>query len=114
MCGAIRAIEIAFQNHWGNLWLESDSSCVVATFHNPNKPVAWCLRNRWKNALYMTTQMNFMVSHIYREGNQVADLLATHGLSLPSIVYWNTLPLFVKDSFDFNKHGSTSFRICTS
>jgi ribonuclease HI len=114
MCGVIRAIEIAFQNHWGNLWLETNSSCVVAAFNNPNKPVAWSLRNRWKNALHMTTHMNFMVSHIYREGNQVADLLATHGLSLPSIVYWNTLPLFVKHSFDFNKHGTTSFRICTS
>jgi ribonuclease HI len=114
MSGAIRAIEIAFHNQWTNLWIESDSSSVVAAFHNPNKPVAWCLSNRWKNALYMTTQMNFMVSHIYREGNQVADLLANHGLSILSIVYWNNLPLFVRDCFDFNKHGSTSFRLCTS
>jgi ribonuclease HI len=114
MSGAIRAIEIAFHNQWTNLWLESDSSSVVAAFHNPTKPVAWCLRNRWKNALYMTTQMNFMVSHIYREGNQVADLLANHGLSILSIVYWNNLPLFVRDSFTFNKNGSTSFRLCNS
>jgi ribonuclease HI len=114
MSGAIRAIEIAFQNQWTNLWIESDSSSVVAAFHNPDKPVAWCLSNRWKNTLHMTKQMNFMVSHIYREGNQVADLLANHGLSLLSIVYWNTLPLFVRNCFECNKHGSTSFRLCAS
>jgi ribonuclease HI len=114
MSGAIRAIEIAFQNQWPNLWIELDSSSVVAAFNNPDKPVAWCLRNRWKNALFMTSQMNFMMSHIYREGNQVADLLANHGLSLSSIVFWNNLPLFVRDCFYRNKHGSTSFRLCIS
>jgi ribonuclease HI len=114
MSGAIRAIEIAFHNQWTNLWIESDSSSVVAAFHNQTKSVAWSLRNRWQNALYMTTQMNFMVSHIYREGNQVADLMANHGLSILSIVYWNNLPLFVRDSFTFNKNGSTSFRLCNS
>jgi ribonuclease HI len=114
MCGVMRAIEIAYQNQLSNLWLESDSTTVVAAFNNPDKPVAWCLRNRWKNVVFMTSYMNFMVSHIYREGNQVADLLANHGLSFSSIVYWNNLPLFVKDCFDKNKQGSPSFRLCTS
>jgi hypothetical protein len=30
MCGAMRAIEIAYHNQWNNLWLESDSTTVVA------------------------------------------------------------------------------------
>jgi ribonuclease HI len=66
---AMRAIEIAFQNNWTHLWLESDSSLVVAAFKNPDKLVGWNLRNRWKNVLTMVTQMNFMVTHIYREVN---------------------------------------------
>jgi ribonuclease HI len=114
LSGVIRAIEIAFQNQWNNLWIETDSSSVVATFQNRHKPVAWCLRNRWQNALFMTSQMNFMVTHIYREGNQVADSLANHGLSLSSIVFWNTLPTFVTDCFYKNKLGNPSFRICNS
>jgi ribonuclease HI len=114
MCGAMRAIEIAFQNHWTNLWIESDSATVVATFKNLEKQVAWCLRNRWKNVVFMANQMNFMVTHIYWEENQVADLMANHGLSLSSIVFWFDLPLFVRDCFDRNKQGFPSFRLCTS
>jgi ribonuclease HI len=114
LSGVIRAIEIAYQNQWNNLWIETDSSCVVAAFQDRHKPVAWCLRNRWKNVLFMTRLMNFMVSHIYREGNQVADSLANHGLSLSSIVFWNTIPMFVRDCFYKNKHGTPSFRICNS
>jgi ribonuclease HI len=114
LSGAIKATEIAYQIQWNNLWIESDSSCVVAAFQDRNNPVAWCLRNRWKNALFMTSQMNFMVSHIYREGNQVADLLANHGLSLSSIAFWNNLPSFVRDCFYRNKHGTPSFRLCNS
>jgi hypothetical protein len=32
--GAIRAIEISYQNHWFNLWLETDSELVVKAFNN--------------------------------------------------------------------------------
>jgi hypothetical protein len=53
-------------------------------------------------ALYITfkiltilTDMNCIVIHIHREGNQVADILASHGLSLPSLSHWNAAPLFI-------------------
>jgi ribonuclease HI len=87
ICGAMRAIEVAFHHNWHNLWLETDSSLVVAAFSNPATLISWRIRNRWRNILSMIKQMNFMVTHIYREGNQVADLLANHGLSLTSITY---------------------------
>ncbi|CAJ2672049.1 unnamed protein product [Trifolium pratense] len=70
LCGAMRAIEIAYQKNWRSLWLESDSTIVVSTFNNPSKPVSWALRNRWKNVLFMISQMNCIVTHIFREGNQ--------------------------------------------
>jgi hypothetical protein len=41
MCGAMRAIETAYQKNLMHLWLESDSSLVVAAFNNPEKPVVW-------------------------------------------------------------------------
>ncbi|MCI35595.1 ribonuclease H protein, partial [Trifolium medium] len=77
-CGAMRAIEIAYQKNWRSLWLDSDSTIVVSAFNNPAKPVTWALRNRWKNVLFMISQMNCIVTHIFREGNQVADLMANH------------------------------------
>ncbi|GAU35013.1 hypothetical protein TSUD_103360 [Trifolium subterraneum] len=58
LCGAMRAIEIAYQNNWNNLWLETDSSLVVSAFQNPANPVVWTLRNRWQNVLFMLKQMN--------------------------------------------------------
>jgi ribonuclease HI len=90
LSGALRAIEIAYANNWNNFWLESDSSLVVNAFRNPNKTVAWLLRNRWKNMLGMLAQMNCIVTHVYREGNVVADLLANFGLNASSYTTWHT------------------------
>jgi ribonuclease HI len=114
ICGAMRAIEVAFHHNWRNLWLETDSSLVVAAFSNPATLISWRIRNRWRNILSMIKQMNFMVTHIYREGNQVADLLANHGLSLTSITYWHQPPLFLCNSINNNKLGIPSFRYCSS
>jgi ribonuclease HI len=114
MCGAMRAIEMAFQKNWMHLWLESDSSLVVAAFNNPEKPVAWQLRNRWRNVMFMFRQMNCVVTHIYREGNQVADSLANHGLTINSLAFWQDSPLFISDCVNRNKLGVPSFRLCTT
>ncbi|KAK2430924.1 hypothetical protein QL285_029213 [Trifolium repens] len=114
MRGFMRAIEIAFHKQWNHLWIESDSSTVVSAFINPDHQVAWSLRTRWHNALFMARHMHVIVTHIYREGNQVADLLANHGLTFPSIVYLEDIPLFAKDCYDRNKNGLPSFRICVS
>ncbi|MCH80548.1 ribonuclease H protein [Trifolium medium] len=114
LCGAIMAIEFAFAKGWFNLWLESDSSLVISAFKNPTRPVAWSLRNRWKNVLFMLSQMNCIVTHIFREGNVAADLISKHGLSSLSSVIWNTPPLFINDCLSCNKLGMPSFRICSS
>jgi ribonuclease HI len=82
LSGALKAIEIASANHWNNLWLETHSMFVVTALKNQNKIVAWPLRNMWKNAMVMIRQMNFMVTHVYREDNKVADLVANFGLML--------------------------------
>ncbi|GAU35943.1 hypothetical protein TSUD_394910 [Trifolium subterraneum] len=113
LCGAMKAIEIAFDKNWLNLWVETDSSLVVAAFNNPSKPVAWPLRNRWRNVLFMLNHMNCMVTHIYREGNKVADLIANHGLSLSASTSWLTPPLFIADCLNSNKLGMANFRLCT-
>ncbi|GAU28119.1 hypothetical protein TSUD_295560 [Trifolium subterraneum] len=114
LCGAMQAIEIAFQRGWSNIWLETDSTLVVTAFKNPAKPVAWQLRNRWKNVLVMARSLNFIVSHICREGNEVAGLLANHGLSLGSLTYWSDSPLFISECLKKNKLGMPSFRVCSS
>jgi hypothetical protein len=44
-------------------------------------------------------------THIYGEGNQVADSLANHGLSIASITFWNETPFFITDYVNRNKLG---------
>ncbi|GAU31405.1 hypothetical protein TSUD_370540 [Trifolium subterraneum] len=112
LCGAMRAIEIAYHNHWQNIWVETDSTLVITAFQKQNHIVPWSLRNRWKNTLYMARTLNLILTHIFREGNQVADILANHGLNLDSLMYWHTPPLFIIDSLAMNKSGFRSFRVC--
>jgi ribonuclease HI len=110
----MRAIEVAHSMNLNNLWLESDSELVVHAFKNINFMVVWNIRNRWHNDKLLLSHMNCIVSHIYREGNQVADTLANYGCSLSSLTCWHYVPDFVKDSFVKNILGILSFRICNS
>jgi hypothetical protein len=56
-------------------------------------------------------QMNGMVSHIFREGNQVADSLANIGCTLSSPTRWQQAPHFIIGSLEKNKLGLPSFRL---
>ncbi|MCH91676.1 glycerol-3-phosphate dehydrogenase [Trifolium medium] len=80
LCGAMRAIEIAHSKNWMNLWLESDSILVVKAFSS-SVLVPWALNNRWRNCRKLSSSMNFVVSHVYREGNQCVDGLANIGVT---------------------------------
>ncbi|MCH84036.1 ribonuclease H protein, partial [Trifolium medium] len=59
LCGVLRAIEIAAQRNWLNLWIETDSSLVVLAFKNSSL-IPWSLRNRWPNCQVKLRSMNFM------------------------------------------------------
>jgi len=59
--------------------------------------IPWSLRNRWTNCLVLSKEMNFMVSHIFREGNGCADSLANFGLSCTKFVWWNFPPSCISD-----------------
>jgi ribonuclease HI len=109
ICGALRAIELACQNNWSDLWLETDSSLLVLAFQKPTL-VPWQLRNRWNNMQVMLRDMCCIMTHIYREGNQVADCLANHGLTLQHLCIWNDTPDFINDYYVRNLLGMPSFR----
>jgi len=64
LIGAILAVEIAYQNNWAKLWLETDSKLVVAAFKSNPSVVPWQLRQRWKNCLHLISSMDFCVTHL--------------------------------------------------
>ena len=91
LTGAMFAIEIAYQKNWRYLWIEPDSMLVTLAFKS-SKLVPWHLQNRWDNCIHVISSMDFMVTHIYREGNHCADKLANIGLSSQSFTWWDQMP----------------------
>ena len=71
------AIDIAHKYNWVNLWVETDSSFVVWLFHSNSTHLPWNFKNRWLRAVHRARLLNARVSHIYQEGNCVADKLAS-------------------------------------
>lgn len=58
---------------------------VISTFSSP-KIVPCKQKNRWLNTIALTKKMDFIFSHVYREGNTCADKLANLGLSISGLV----------------------------
>jgi len=58
--------------------------------------------------------MNFVVSHIYREGNSCADGLANLGLAQSAFVWFHSPPPSILADFVKNKLGLPNFRFVLS
>lgn len=54
--------------------------------------------------------MNFIVSHVFREGNECADMLANVGLTSNALTVWLDLPDCIRGPFGRNKLGMPNFR----
>lgn len=105
----IEAVRVAWNKHWSNLWLETDSSLVVHYFKAPHL-VPWRFKTSWANCLHIVRKLNFRVSHVYREGNSVADVLANYGAAHEGSHWWDTLPQFLVFSYGHDASSGTSYR----
>ncbi|KAL8515556.1 hypothetical protein ACS0TY_014298 [Phlomoides rotata] len=70
------AIELAYEKRWFNIWLESDSTYVVHILNSGSPEIPWRLLARWHRVRRLRTTMHMVVSHIYREGNAMANRLS--------------------------------------
>ncbi|MCI42534.1 ribonuclease H protein, partial [Trifolium medium] len=70
------------------------------------------LKIRWKNCLVKASQMNFLISHIYREGNHCADKLASLGLAVNEYTWWSSPPICIREELTKNRLGLPSYRFC--
>ena len=90
--GFMIAMEIAEKFGWNTLWLETDSTYVVLLVKNNSQKVPWRFRSRWIRALQFARKNNVRISHIYREGNCVADKLASMSITEDSNHWWFQAP----------------------
>ena len=106
------AVKKAKEFGWSNLWLECDSSWVVHLFSSRSVEVPWEVRHQWDSCLDDLTNLNFVVSHIFREGNGVADSLAKYGAHHLEAQWWTSCPDFCThllfEDFSLVEH----FRFC--
>jgi hypothetical protein len=77
-------------------------------------PVPWELSNKWMNCNLLSSNMNFVVSYVYREGNQCADGLANIGLNIDRFTIWFDIPSQIRSYFVDNSLGKRSFRFASS
>ncbi|XP_062028853.1 uncharacterized protein LOC133744833 [Rosa rugosa] len=109
LIAVIEAIRLACLKGWLNLWVEVDSLILLSFINDPLK-VPWRLRTQWKNCLHMSRQLNIHFSHIYREGNSVADKLATFGALHGDSVWWDVMPQFLHLALGGDFSGRPSYR----
>ncbi|WCJ38275.1 hypothetical protein M5689_019346 [Euphorbia peplus] len=90
----IMVVIIARDRGWMNLWMECDSLYVVSLFQARSRDVPWFIDSNWINCRNMISSMNFVISHIYREGNGAADALSKYGQTSSIFVWWHSCPSF--------------------
>ncbi|PRQ21297.1 hypothetical protein RchiOBHm_Chr7g0237631 [Rosa chinensis] len=70
----------------------------------------WRLRVKWMNSLASISQFQVHISHVFREGNQVADKLAKHDAVTSGSVWWDSIPQFLFSSLGHDFSGRTTYR----
>ncbi|KAK9288313.1 hypothetical protein L1049_016764 [Liquidambar formosana] len=85
----ILAVSFAWEKGWHSLWIESDSSAVISSLQNYTFKPPWPLLNEWRNCLSLIKKMNVIFSHIYREGNSIADKIANLALNFFDLTWWH-------------------------
>jgi len=54
--------------------------------------------------------MHFMITHIFREGNNCADKLANLGLTVINFTWWDYAPVEILADLTNNRLGLPNFR----
>ncbi|KAL1562598.1 hypothetical protein AAHA92_05163 [Salvia divinorum] len=94
LAACINAVNIASDKGWRKLWLESDCTRVVELLYSRSMDVPKKYEEAWMQALNRLQHMEFRVTHIYREGNRVADALASPNVQsnlVSELLYQDTI-----------------------
>lgn len=76
----MEAINIAFDKGWRKLWIEMDSLTLAKGMQTHIFKPPWKFSTLWSICKSKMEGMQIQISHIFREGNQVADRLSKLGL----------------------------------
>lgn len=88
----IQAIEIAHMKHWFPIWVQTDSVVLLSKVKNRDMNVPWKIKSKWRTCLGRIDENSFSMSHIYREGNAAANVMANLGCDIDDFAWWNSYP----------------------
>lgn len=93
------------------IWIELDALEVVRLLES-GRPGAWQTHHTLINIRALVTQMQTWITHIFREGNQPADYMATMGVGSHALhlVYPHSAPKSFMDLVVMDQIGYPSFR----
>ncbi|GMH30314.1 hypothetical protein Nepgr_032157 [Nepenthes gracilis] len=90
-----RGLQLAIENGWSNVWLEGDAKTLVDMIGKRRRLVVRSAEGRRHvndiNEIIPELE-NCMVTHVYREGNRVADKFAQIGHRLTAPEVWREVP----------------------
>ena len=92
------------------VWIESDSLYVVCLLLFRSSLVPWCVRKEWEGCLCFLDDMQLHVSHVFREGNVVADRLSSMAISLSVATWWDSYPSSCNALMAHDAMGLENFR----
>lgn len=78
---------LCYQLDIRKIYIETDSQLLVNWLMRAFKP-PWRLLDLWNKIVSLVAVMEIQISHIYREGNAVADSLAKQGAKGISATYF--------------------------
>jgi hypothetical protein len=91
-----------YWTYWCNYCYRGDSKLVTLAFKS-QLAIPWKFRNRWNNCLLLVRNMYSVVSHIYREGNHVADKLTNLGLGITYSLWFDSCPMVFRSDLVNNR-----------
>ncbi|KAK0600803.1 hypothetical protein LWI29_018519 [Acer saccharum] len=110
LLAASLAFNYVWELGWHRIWLKIDSSYMVQLLSDRSDKVTFRVRQAWQSCIYQILHMEFQVSHIFREGNQVADALSKHALGVPSDLWWSSTPSLCSRLVGNDYMGRESFK----
>ncbi|KAI4304318.1 hypothetical protein MLD38_039848 [Melastoma candidum] len=106
-----RGLELILENRWKCVWLEGDALTLVETVEG--KRMVKCAeiqRYMTRIKLMIPELRTYKVTHVYREGNRLADMLAQMGHLSEEPRIWTTPPEEVLPIVRDDAQGRTMFR----
>ncbi|ERN12230.1 hypothetical protein AMTR_s00034p00210780 [Amborella trichopoda] len=95
-----QGIEIAKEKGVGRLWIECDSIAIIEAIKG--RKIPWKFSQKWLILRTYLDDMLWKITHIFREVNNVVDLLAKKAVYSRLTNFWDSPPDYVRTAITWD------------